>query len=216
MYAGNTRSEILKHSPSGRRAQRLIDGDTVVWDSLAICEYVAEQVPALWPADRARRAEARAVMPRCIRASWPCARAFRWTFAPLPDHPRDAEIEADVARIVAIWEGCRRLPPTVPSFSGLSRSPMRCTRRSSGASIPTASPCRRPRQPGRRAPARPAGDAGTARCSAGRTRARRLAERACGFTPWAAPCATPCSGCRCRTATTWSSAPRPSRNKKRK
>ena len=107
LYAGNTRSEILKHSPSGK-VPCLIDGDTVVWDSLAICEYVAEQVPALWPADRARRAEARAVSAemhsgfKALRKGYPMD-----VRAALPDHPRDAEIEADVARIVAIWEGCR-------------------------------------------------------------------------------------------------------------
>lgn len=27
--------------------------------------------------------------------------------AELPNHPRDADIEADIARIVTIWEGCR-------------------------------------------------------------------------------------------------------------
>ena len=36
----------------------LKDGDLVIWDSLAICEYLAEQAPAagLWPTDPARRA----------------------------------------------------------------------------------------------------------------------------------------------------------------
>ena len=40
-----TKAEILKHSPSGK-VPCLIDGQTVVWDSLAICEYIAEKVPA--------------------------------------------------------------------------------------------------------------------------------------------------------------------------
>jgi glutathione S-transferase len=35
-------------------------GDLVVWDSLAICEWAAEQVPNLWPADATKRAVARA------------------------------------------------------------------------------------------------------------------------------------------------------------
>jgi glutathione S-transferase len=44
-------------SPS-KLVPALKDGDLVIWDSLAICEYLAEQVPAarLWPADPARRA----------------------------------------------------------------------------------------------------------------------------------------------------------------
>ena len=37
----------------------LIDGETKVWDSLAIAEYVAEDYPKVWPADRAARAFAR-------------------------------------------------------------------------------------------------------------------------------------------------------------
>ena len=49
--------EIRKHSPSGL-VPVLKDGEVVVWDSLAICEYLAERFPAakLWPADPAARA----------------------------------------------------------------------------------------------------------------------------------------------------------------
>jgi glutathione S-transferase len=41
----------------------LTDGDLVIWDTLAIAEYLAETFPekALWPQDRARRARARSV-----------------------------------------------------------------------------------------------------------------------------------------------------------
>ena len=45
------KAEILKHSPSGK-VPCLIDGETLVWDSLAICEYLAEKSPTLWPATR--------------------------------------------------------------------------------------------------------------------------------------------------------------------
>src|ERR1700733_4298723 len=40
----------------------LIDGNTRVWESLAILEYLAEKFPAasLWPSDAAARAHARA------------------------------------------------------------------------------------------------------------------------------------------------------------
>ncbi|HEX4620490.1 MAG TPA: glutathione S-transferase N-terminal domain-containing protein, partial [Myxococcaceae bacterium] len=34
----NTAAEIARYSPSGR-VPVLVDGDTRVWDSLAICEY---------------------------------------------------------------------------------------------------------------------------------------------------------------------------------
>lgn len=47
-------------SPTGR-VPLLVDGETSVWDSLAIVEYVAETHPGLWPTDRAARAYARSV-----------------------------------------------------------------------------------------------------------------------------------------------------------
>lgn len=52
-----TTAEIGKVSPS-KLAPALKDGDLVVWDSLAICEYLAETFPEakLWPEDPALRA----------------------------------------------------------------------------------------------------------------------------------------------------------------
>ena len=48
------------YSPSAQ-CPVLIDGDLSVWDSLAVCEYLAEKAPdkALWPRDPAARALAR-------------------------------------------------------------------------------------------------------------------------------------------------------------
>ncbi len=50
-------------SPTGR-VPCLHDGATVVWDSLAIAEYLAERHPGMWPADPAARAWARCVVRR--------------------------------------------------------------------------------------------------------------------------------------------------------
>ena len=51
-----------QYSPSGK-VPVLLDGDLIVWDSLAICEYISEKYLAGkgWPEDLNRRAEARAV-----------------------------------------------------------------------------------------------------------------------------------------------------------
>lgn len=56
-----TEADILKHSPSGL-IPALKDGELVVWDSLAICEHLADRYPdaGLWPTDSERRALARA------------------------------------------------------------------------------------------------------------------------------------------------------------
>jgi glutathione S-transferase len=44
-----------RFSPTGR-VPLLVDGETRVWDSLAIAEYVAEHHPGVWPTDAAARA----------------------------------------------------------------------------------------------------------------------------------------------------------------
>ncbi len=102
-----TKTEIYKYSPSGK-VPCLIDGDTVVWESLAICEYLAETVPALWPADRRARAEARSICAEmhsgfgALRQNLPMQIG-----ASKPFEERNAEVKADIARIVKIWESCR-------------------------------------------------------------------------------------------------------------
>ncbi|MCI0529528.1 MAG: glutathione S-transferase N-terminal domain-containing protein, partial [Nitrospira sp.] len=48
---------ILRYSPGGR-VPVLLDGDLTVWESIAICEYLAEKFPSarFWPEDTAARA----------------------------------------------------------------------------------------------------------------------------------------------------------------
>jgi glutathione S-transferase len=56
-HVGTSEAEIAKHSPS-HLVPVLKDGDLVIWDSLAICEYLNEKYPEalLWPADQTLRA----------------------------------------------------------------------------------------------------------------------------------------------------------------
>ena len=102
-----TRTEIFKHSPSGK-IPCLVDGGTVVWDSLAICEYIAEKVPSMWPTDSKSRAEARSISAEmhsgfvALRHVLPMDIAASKPFA-----ARTADVEGDIARILDIWEGCR-------------------------------------------------------------------------------------------------------------
>jgi glutathione S-transferase len=58
----DTAANAQAASPSGK-VPVLTDGEVTVWDSLAICEYLADRFPeaALWPADRAARAVGRSV-----------------------------------------------------------------------------------------------------------------------------------------------------------
>jgi glutathione S-transferase len=104
-----TRAEILRVSPSGR-VPALKDGELVVWDSLAVGEYLAEKFPSagLWPADAAARAVARSVSAemhsgcQALRQNMPMNIRRR-----APGVGRAPGVEEDIARIFAIWRECR-------------------------------------------------------------------------------------------------------------
>jgi glutathione S-transferase len=97
----NTRAEILRQTPSGK-CPALRDGAIVVWDSLAIIEYLAETFPriAIWPRLRAARAQARSLAAEMhsgfanLRASLPMNMRRNVKRLELSQ-----EVAADVARI---------------------------------------------------------------------------------------------------------------------
>ena len=100
---------IEPYSPTRQVPVLIVDGEPV-WDSLAICETVAELFPqkTLWPADARARQIARSIcaemhagfrslrdaMPMNIRAS-------------LPGKGMSPAVQQDIDRIAAIWESCR-------------------------------------------------------------------------------------------------------------
>jgi glutathione S-transferase len=96
-------------SPAGR-VPVLRHGDVVVWDSLAICEYLADRFPErrLWPGDPAERAHARSISAemhsgfQALRSQMPMN--VRAQGRKVPATP---ELAADIARVGAIWRGCR-------------------------------------------------------------------------------------------------------------
>ena len=57
MYKDDTRERMLSFGPTGK-VPVLTDGDIVVWESLAIMDYVADRFDdkAIWPEDPAARA----------------------------------------------------------------------------------------------------------------------------------------------------------------
>ncbi|MBI3445108.1 MAG: glutathione S-transferase family protein [Magnetospirillum sp.] len=104
-----TKAEILKWSPSGK-VPLLIDGDLRIWDSLAICEYLAERFPnaRLWPEQMAARALARSVSAE-MHAGFAALRqsCSMDVLEDLPMADISAELRADMERIDAIWRDCR-------------------------------------------------------------------------------------------------------------
>jgi len=70
------KDEIARYCPTGR-VPVLLHGELAIWDSLAICEYIAEVTGQGWPVDRTARAVARSVCAEMhsgfanLRAEWP-------------------------------------------------------------------------------------------------------------------------------------------------
>ena len=103
----STRENIDKYGPSGR-VPVLRKGELAIWDSLAICEYIAEITGGGWPKDPLVRAVARSVSAEMhsgfanLRTLWPMnARARNRRTA------MTAALEADIERIDEIWNDCR-------------------------------------------------------------------------------------------------------------
>jgi glutathione S-transferase len=105
------KSAVLALSPAGK-VPVLQDGDLVVWDSLAIVEYLAEQHPqlALWPRDRVARARARSVCAdmhagyQALRSH--CQMNIEANLAQVGAQiwrDRD-DVRSDVAYLVGVWQ----------------------------------------------------------------------------------------------------------------
>lgn len=104
------KKEIVKLNPAGR-VPVLVDGDLVVWDSLAIAEYLAETFPQkqLWPTDAKTRARARSVVAEMHSGFGALRTHFSMNIEAKLQHvgPRVAaeqpQTKADLDRIVQMW-----------------------------------------------------------------------------------------------------------------
>ena len=106
----DTKARIKSHSPAGK-VPVLLDGESTVWELLAILEHLAERFPkaGLWPADAAARAEARsisgemhagfmALRGQCPMNLWRPVEKLKLT----PDAEKNAE------RITELWRKARQ------------------------------------------------------------------------------------------------------------
>lgn len=105
----DTRGKILEHSPSGKVPLLVIESQTtreLIWDSLAICETLAERLPSaqLWPQNAAARAFARSITAEMhsgfpeLRAALPMDIVARNALVPLSE-----AVQQQVNRIHDIW-----------------------------------------------------------------------------------------------------------------
>ncbi len=109
LYQPTSKETVLKYSPSGR-VPALKHGETIVWESLAICEYLAESFPNfdLWPRDPAARAVARAASNEMHSGFLALRRHFPMNIrSSFPNRERVPEAQADINRVMAIWRDCR-------------------------------------------------------------------------------------------------------------
>jgi len=106
---GLTVKGIEQYKVAGKVPVLVIDGEPI-WDSLAICETLAERFPAkrLWPADPRARQVARSICAemhsgfQAIRGKMPMNIRGRY-----PGKGMTPESRRDIDRIVAIWTSCR-------------------------------------------------------------------------------------------------------------
>lgn len=105
----DTQRELSKYTEAAK-VPVLHDGELIVWDSMAICEYICEKYldNQAWPADLAARAEARAC----------CAEMHSGFFTLRNDLPMNcratnrcveisAELQLEINRVESIWATLR-------------------------------------------------------------------------------------------------------------
>lgn len=101
----------IKQYGVGGKVPLLIDrdADVKVWESLAICEYAAENwAPQLWPSDKKARAVARSVSNEMHAGFMALRRACSMNLqADRKGTTLAPEAGADVHRVLAIWRDCR-------------------------------------------------------------------------------------------------------------
>lgn len=105
----DTGAKIKQFSPSGK-VPVLLHGDNVVWESLAILDYLQDTFydRHWWPTDPQARAMARSISGemhsgfRDMRIAMPMN--VRKTF---PNFVRSAEVDKDIARICDLWRAAR-------------------------------------------------------------------------------------------------------------
>lgn len=100
---GDSWAKFRAFSPTGL-VPCLQDGDATVWESLAIVEYLAENHPQVWPADKAARAWARSAAAEmhagysALRNECPMTVGMRIRLPKLSD-----ALHKDLRRIQELW-----------------------------------------------------------------------------------------------------------------
>ena len=103
-------SERVRKISGTGKVPALADGQTQVWESLAILEYLAEKFSQarLWPAEQSARAHARAIAAEMHAGFTPLRRHYPMNVRrPVQRREPIAEVVANISRIDAMWTDCR-------------------------------------------------------------------------------------------------------------
>lgn len=104
------RREGDEFAPSSGKVPILWDGDVVVWDSLAIVDFLADRVgrDRFWPADEAARAMARSMAAEMHSSFAALRREHSMNVRQIfPAQPPSPAVQADLARLFELWMQAR-------------------------------------------------------------------------------------------------------------
>ncbi len=110
LYTPDTKAAIAEHSGAGR-VPVLHHGKLIIWDSLAIVEYLAEIFPEkkLWPVGKTARAVARSVANEMHSGFSALRSACPMNIRRPPKSVQLSDpVKADIARIEGVWRECRK------------------------------------------------------------------------------------------------------------
>ncbi len=107
LYSEGYKEKLFSCSPAGK-VPVYRDGDLLVWDTMAIGEYLYEAHPSLWPAQREARARARSISAEMHSGFIPIRKTMPMN---IRAHGRKAAtypgLDADLARVKDIWRESR-------------------------------------------------------------------------------------------------------------
>ncbi|WP_289030679.1 glutathione S-transferase family protein [uncultured Paraglaciecola sp.] len=105
LYTSDSRKRVMALGGETGLVPVLKVDDFAIWDTLAIIEYLHEDFPKIWPIERNLRARARSICGEVssglthLRNAMPVNTRGRFKLTHL-----SAEVEADISRVVQIWE----------------------------------------------------------------------------------------------------------------
>jgi glutathione S-transferase len=110
LYTPEAATKIRQYSPAGK-VPILKHGEITVWESLAICDYLAETFPSSiwWPEHKPARALARSISAE-MHAGFVALRTHMYMDcrAHRPGEGMTDAVKQDIDRITAMWRDCRQ------------------------------------------------------------------------------------------------------------